>query len=86
MQEIINEKVSALVLYDRMKNITVPKKMRWQGRDYSFTALNYYHKISKGKFIFHVFHLTDGMLDFRLSLNSQTLQVILEEVSDGSVH
>lgn len=83
MNEPIHEKVSVVSLYDRMKGIVRPYKMRWQGRVYRLIKLAYYHKVRQGRTVIHVFHMTDGAMDFRLSCNSDTLHWTLEEVCDG---
>ena len=84
MSEPINEKITVLSVYDRMNGRVMPRKMRWQGRMYRLTKLAYYHKIRQGRTVIHVFHVTDGTMDFRLSCNSENLHWTLEEVSDGS--
>lgn len=84
MHEVIQEKVSVLTAYDRMKGIVLPKKIRWQGREYCINKLGYYHKRKTGRIIFHIFDVTDGTLSFRLACNSETLHWTLEEVSDGT--
>ncbi len=84
MNEVIKEKVSVITAYDRMKGSVMPRKMRWQGRDYLFTKLTYHHKIREGRTILHIFHVTDGCEDFRLRLDTDSLQWVLEEVCDGT--
>lgn len=85
MNEIINEKISVITLFDTIKGIVIPKKIRWQGRNYLIQKLTYHHKLQEGKYINHIFHVTDGNLDFRLRLNTENLHWILEEVTDGHV-
>ncbi|MEX1052313.1 MAG: hypothetical protein WEC80_00520, partial [Patescibacteria group bacterium] len=70
--------------YDRKNGKVFPRKLRWQGRDYAITKLAYYHKIRQGQALYHIFHVTDGNIDFRLKLDSFNLHWTLEEVSDGS--
>lgn len=84
MNETINEKVSVIVSYDREKGIVMPKKMRWQGRDYLFVKMTYHHRLRTGRVLLHIFHVTDGATDFRLKLDTETLQFTLEEVCDGT--
>jgi len=86
MNEMINEKVSVISSYDRMKGFVMPKKMRWQGKDYILIKLTYHHKIREGRNIQHIFHVTDGSMDFRLRLDSETLHWTLEEVTDGTAN
>lgn len=84
MNETINERVSVLMSYDREKNTVMPRKMRWQGRDYVFTKLSYHHRIRAGRTLLHIFHVTDGASDFRLRFDTDTLHFTLEEICDGN--
>lgn len=86
MNEVINEKVSVITLFDCEKRVVLPKKIRWQGRDYFILKLSYHHKIKQGTITFHIFHVTDGNMDFRLSLNTDNLHWTLEEVCDGTTN
>lgn len=84
MNEVINEKISVITLFNRETREVTPKKIRWQGRDYLITRLTYHHKIKQGRTTLHIFHVTDDNLDFRLSLDTENLQWTLEEVCDGT--
>jgi len=80
----INEVVSVIASYNHEKNRFIPYKMRWRLRDYFIKRLAYHHKIREGRSLFHIFHVTDGNLDFRIRFDTESLSWILEEVSDGS--
>jgi len=84
MSEIINEKVSVISSFNKEKGLVMPRKIRWQGRDYLIKAVSYHHKVKEGKKLLHIFHVTDGSLDFRLKLDTENLHWILEEVYDGT--
>jgi len=84
MYEQINEKISVVSCYDRRTGLVMPVKIHWQGRHYLIKKLTYYHRIRQGRLLLHIFHVTDGNMDFRLSLNSENLHWKLEEVSDGT--
>ncbi len=86
MQEIINEKISVISSYNRLTGLVMPVKIFWQGRNYLIKKLSYYHRVRQGRLLLHIFHVTDGTLDFRLSLNSENLHWKLEEVSDGTAN
>ncbi len=81
MNEIINEKISVITIYDK-KNV-LPFRIKWQGRVYDISKIGFHHKIKEGTRLFHIFSVTDGNLDFRLKFDTETLHWILEEVSDG---
>lgn len=84
MNEIINEKVSVLFSYNRETGQVMPRKIRWQGRDYFISKTAYHHKVKEGKKLWHIFHVTDGNMDFLLKLDTDNLHWILEEVCDGT--
>jgi hypothetical protein len=83
MTEAINEKVSILMLYNRQSRQVKPEQMRWQGRLVKFSRLAFHHTIREGKKLIHIFSVSNGTMDFRLSLDTETLFWTLEEVSDG---
>ena len=83
MNEIINEKISVIFSYNRENGVIMPRKIRWQGRNYLINKMSYYHKFREGKKILHIFHVTDGTMDFRLRLDSENLHWTLEEICDG---
>lgn len=80
MGEQINEKVSIVTLYNRTTGKVMPYKMKWQGRDYVMKKLAYHHKARIGRLIVHVFHVSDGVNNYRLVLNTENLHWTLEEV------
>lgn len=82
--EKINEKISVITVFNQESGLVIPKKIRWKNRDYLIKSVAYYHRVHQGKNIIHVFNVTDGHLDFRLSLNSENLHWTLEEIYDQS--
>jgi len=84
MYEAIYEKISVLSLFDHEKGVVIPKKIRWKGRIYTIIKLSYHHKIRQGQNLLHIFHVTDGVMDFRLRLDTHNLHWMLEEISDGT--
>lgn len=86
MNELINEKVSVITSYNRENGLVMPKKFRWQGRDYIVSKLAYHRKTREGMIIFHTFYVSNGSMDFCLKLNTDNLQWILEEVTDGATN
>jgi len=84
MLQQIFEKISVITSYNHEKNRAIPYKIRWRLQEYFVKQLAYHHKIRRGRNLFHIFHVTDGNLDFRLCFNSEDLTWVLEEVSDGT--
>lgn len=84
MLEHLDEKVSVLSIYNKDTGVVKPHKMRWKNDYINFTETTYHHLVKQGRHMFHVFHVTDGTMDFRLHLDTQTLHWKLIEVSDGN--
>lgn len=83
MQEIIGEKVSIVMIYDRTRASVMPVRMKWQGKYYPISTLGYHHKYKKGTTLIHIFSVSNDSMAFRLALDTDTLYWTLEEVSDG---
>ena len=83
MIQTINEKAAVLTVYRPGTGPLTPYKLRWQGRVYRITTIGFHHKVREGRTLFHVFAVACPTLAFRLRLNTETLQWLLEEVSDG---
>ena len=86
MHAKINERVKILSIYDPVSGKTTPYRMKWRDQVHRIKQVTYYHPERMGREILHIFHLTDGNLDFKVVLNSETLSWMLEEVSDGNVN
>lgn len=84
INEIINEKVSVISSFNRENGVVMPKKIRWQGRDYLIQSVSYHHIVREGTKLLHIFHVTDGSSDFRLKLDTENLHWTLEEVYDAA--
>ncbi len=86
MNEVIDEKISVISSYNRESGTVMPRKIRWQGRDYIIKSVSYHHKIREGKKLLHIFHVTSGTLDFRLEHDTDSLHWTLKEVCDGTTN
>lgn len=80
MQDIFEEPVSALFSYNAKTQAIMLRKMMWKGREYIFTKMGYHHTVRIGRVLHHVFHVTDGASDFRLRVNTETMEVVLEDI------
>lgn len=78
------EQVKVLAIYDPATGRTIPHRMNWSGRTHKISKLSYYHREKLGQAVRHIYHVTDGELDFRLFVDSDTLSWTLEEISDGN--
>ena len=75
MHEFINEKISVVTVYDRIKGTVIPKRIKWQGRIYDITKLSYYKPERVGRNIVHTFHVSNEAMDFKLRLYSYTFHL-----------
>lgn len=73
-----------IMTFNKEKGTVRPYKMQWNKDDIIFTEVTYHHLIKQGIQLIHVFHVTDGTMDYRLHLDTQTLHWKLMEVSDGN--
>lgn len=83
MNEVINEKVSVITVFDRNKGVVIPQKIKWQGRIYTIEKIGYHHKMKEGRKLLHIFSVSNSSIAFRLRFDTETLHWTLEEVSDG---
>jgi len=83
MSEIINETTSVIAVFNKDSRLVLPWKIKWSGRTYTITTVDFHHAYRKHTTLFHIFSVSDGNLFFRLSLNTDSLGWMLEEVSDA---
>jgi hypothetical protein len=87
MSEIINEKVSVLVSYDRNTGKVMPCRVKWQGRVYKIMTVGLHYPVRKGRKLLHYFSVvTENNTSFKLKHDTETLHWILEEVIDEFAH
>lgn len=83
-EQIIDERVEVAVGFYKTETEQQrcrPIKMRWRGREVSFTELGLRHPTSRGQRTLHVFDVSDGGTDYRLEFDSQRLTWTLKTVS-----
>jgi hypothetical protein len=83
MQEVVNQAVDVIALFDHQGHRLVPLKLKWQGRYYHPIILGLHHTVRVGRTLHHIFSVSDDTLCFRLNLNTDSLAWTLEEISDG---
>jgi hypothetical protein len=68
----INQEVSVTSVYFRpgrhLKGF--PKRMEYQGREYTFLESGLRYLVHKGQKLIEIFDMTDGAQDYRLSFDS----------------
>ncbi|HSX09662.1 MAG TPA: hypothetical protein VLF93_05900 [Candidatus Saccharimonadales bacterium] len=80
----INETIDVITIYKKLGSQTYLHKIRWKGRSYVITKIGYHHKVRQGNTLYHIFHVSTASLAFRVKHNTDNLQWILENVSDGN--
>jgi len=85
MREKINEEVSVIMYYSAKQRQALPRVIRWQSSDYTVGKIGYHHVVKDGRTLHHIFELVDkeGLIWFRLNLDTSNLHWKLEAVSDG---
>lgn len=84
----INQRVDVVVLYRKNGDITslaFPYKMRYAGREITFTQLGMHHPTSQGKRMIHVFDVSDGINDYRLEFDAEHLTWNLASIIPGGL-
>lgn len=84
MNEIINEKVSVITIYNNEKRTTLPYIIKWQGKKHLITKIGYHHIQREGRTLAHIFSVCNNALAFRLNFNTDNLSWTLEAISDGT--
>ncbi len=62
-----------------------PVKMRYKGREYTFTEIGLCHPTVKGQRTQHIFDVTDGEADYRLEFDTARLTWTLVYIADANV-
>jgi len=57
--------------------------MRYQNQDISFTELGLRHPTTAGKRMIHVFDMSDGVNDYRLEFDAESLTWTLVSILEG---
>lgn len=74
-EEIIDERVEVVAVF-RGGDLTLccfPARMKYRGQVIEFTELGLRHPTSKGRRMIHVFDVTDGVNDYRLEFDAESL-------------
>lgn len=88
-RQLINEEINVTGLYFRPskrdeRNLKgYPKRMEYQGREYTFLESGLRYLIQKGQQLIEVFDMTDGTRDFRLKFDPADHVWTLVGVRDG---
>jgi hypothetical protein len=84
----INERVDVVVVFRNRGDIAslcVPSRMRWRGRDIDLSELALRHPTIQGKRMIHVFHMSDGVSNYRLEFDAEALTWTLVAMIGGGL-
>ena len=81
----LSEKIKVIALFDRSDNHLKPVRLQWRNRPYAITEISFHHREKRGRILFHIFSCVTDTLFFRISFDTENLDWLLEEVSDGLV-
>lgn len=71
---ILNERIEVIATFGSGQNPCVPRRFRrLSGREVDITEIGLCHPVKHGLRTVHVFDVTDGMVDYRLELDSERL-------------
>ena len=76
----INQRVSVICAYKDKGDVSkasMPHKMRYGGKDITFTELSLRHPTVQGKRMIHVYHMSDGANGYRLEFDAEKLSWML---------
>lgn len=81
----INKEVSVTALYFRNNGSfkSFPKRMEYNGREYTFTESGLRLLIRKGQRLTQLFDMTDGMANYRLRFDDQAKLWTLVDITEA---
>ena len=81
MRPSLNEPVSVVWYYNARNHHMQPYMLTWNNQDYRHGAIDFWHKTWSGNHQIHHFSISDkdGGAYFKLALNTDTLNWVLEE-------
>jgi len=83
----IKQRVDVAVVYKKhgdLASLCMPYKMRFRGQEIEFVELGLRHQTVAGKRMIHVFDMSDGVNDYRLEFDAETLTWTLVAMIEGN--
>jgi hypothetical protein len=83
---MINQKVEVVALFNRSADnrlLCYPAKMKYRNNLITFSELGLRHPTTKGKRMIHVFDMSDGVCDYRLEFDAESLVWTLIAITGG---
>ena len=82
----IKEPVKVLMVFDRNPTEAKVAKIGWQNKTYEVIKLGFHHKEKRGRLLYHIYSVITDTLFFRLVLDTENLEWMVEEISDGATN
>ena len=82
----INERIDVVALYyakGEFMALMKPIKMRWRNQEITFTEQGLRHPTIQGKRMIHVFHMSDGVNNYRIEFDAENLNWTLVKMIAG---
>lgn len=83
---VINKRIDVVAVFRKNSEhgeLCWPHKMRYQNQEVVFKELGLRHQTAKGKRMIHVFDMSDGVNDYRLEFDAQSLTWMLVAILEG---
>jgi len=83
---LINERVEVVAVFkkDTLANkVCFPAKMKYKNQQIEFSELGLKHPTVKGQRMIHVFDMSDGVSDYRLEFDAESLIWTLVAMMEG---
>lgn len=82
----INKRVDVAAVYQKGFDVSAnctPHKMHLDGKEIVFERRAFHHPTAKGQRMVHVFDMTDGLNDYRLEFDAESLTWTLIAIVEG---
>jgi len=83
MIQDIKAPITTYLVYDHKKNVALPAKVIWEGREYKITKIGMHYRYRVGNTLMHVFTVATASISFKLVLNTDNLFWTVEQIADG---
>jgi hypothetical protein len=84
--ENIEEKIEIVAIFGKGHRAVKPFRMKWKGREYNITNVDYVHRVKKGDKILYYFSCSDGTNFFELQFDTSDLGWLINRVWDENTN
>ncbi|HEY5267818.1 MAG TPA: hypothetical protein VII94_01635 [Candidatus Saccharimonadales bacterium] len=83
---LINQKVEIIAVFNNgvdASSLCFPAKMKYKNQLIEFSELGFKHPTFRGKKMIHIFEMSDGINDYRLEFDAESLIWTLIAITEG---